>query len=76
MNVDGKELLLYEIGVRISYRREGVGTLLIDNMYGWMKEHEVGFVWVLADNSDAVEFYKTHGFEGDKPQPLYMFRRI
>ena len=75
-NNDRKELILYEIGVRSSYRRKGVGSALINHMYGWMDKHKVGFVWVLADNSDAAEFYKTQGFECDKPQPLYMFHKV
>jgi len=72
---DRLELLLYEIGVRSTHRRRAVGRRLIGAMDGWMTEHAVAEVWVLADNPGAEAFYRACGFERDDPQPTYMTRR-
>ena len=75
-NGDGRELLLYEIGVRGAWRRRGVGTALLDRMEVWMRENGVADVWVLADNPEAVDFYGARGFAAEEPQPVYMVRRV
>ena len=72
---DARELLLYEIGVRATHRRRGVGRLLLDVMEGWMAEHGLAEVWVLADNPGAEAFYRAVGFEAEHPQPIYLTRR-
>ncbi len=72
---DARELLLYEIGVRSTDRRRGVGRLLVGAMDGWMAEHAVAEVWVLADNPGAEAFYRACGFQTDDPPPVYMSRR-
>jgi ribosomal protein S18 acetylase RimI-like enzyme len=69
------ELLLYEIGVRTSARRGGVGRALVDEMYAWMAAHEIDDVWVLADNPEAVEFYRACGFRMSDDQATYMTAR-
>jgi ribosomal protein S18 acetylase RimI-like enzyme len=48
-----RELMLYEIGVRATARRQGVGRALMEAMETWMRENGVQDVWVLADNPDA-----------------------
>lgn len=68
----GQELLLYEIGVRMDRRRQGVGRALHDHMIRWMRENEVSEAWVLADNPGAVEFYRACGFEVQPAQPVYL----
>jgi GNAT superfamily N-acetyltransferase len=72
----GQELLLYEIGVRQAYRRQGVGRELLDHMARWMQKSEVSEVWVCADNRVAVDFYSGCGFVSEEPQPVYMTRTI
>ena len=72
----GHELLLYEIGVRKSARRTGVGRALLAHMEAWMKLNDVSVVWVCADNQEAVEFYRGCGFATDQPQPVYMTRAV
>jgi GNAT superfamily N-acetyltransferase len=69
------ELLLYEIGVRRAARRHGVGRALVDEMYAWMAAHDVDDVWVLADNPDAIEFYRACGFAMSDGQATYMTAR-
>jgi ribosomal protein S18 acetylase RimI-like enzyme len=70
------ELLLYEIGVHQDWRRRGIGRALLNQMETWMQENTVAVVWVLADNQEAVEFYRSSGFEAEDPQPTYMLREL
>jgi len=71
-----RELLLYEIGVRGAWRRQGVGRALLSHMESWMQNNDVGVVWVCADNAVAVEFYRGCGFTTEEQQPLYLRREI
>lgn len=68
----GEEVLLYEIGVRASHRRQGVGAALVGELRRWMREASVGVAWVLADNPGAVAFYRAIGFTREPHQPTYM----
>ena len=68
------ELLLYEIGVRAASRRHGVGRALVCAMNDWMRASEVTEVWVLADNDDAVAFYRACGFAVSQEQATYLTR--
>jgi len=70
----GRELLLYEIGVREAWRRQGVGRALMAAMTAWMDAEGVAEVWVLADNPGARDFYAAVGFVADPEQPTYMTR--
>lgn len=71
---EGRELLLYAIGVRSGARRRGVGTALVRQMLAWMEAAGIPEVWVLADNPGAEEFYAACGFErgGDDDQGVLM----
>jgi ribosomal protein S18 acetylase RimI-like enzyme len=71
-----RELLLYSIGVRSSYRRRGVGTALVREMLRWMEDAGVPEVWVLADNPGAEAFYAACGFRrgGEGEQGVLMLR--
>jgi GNAT superfamily N-acetyltransferase len=71
---DRAEVLLYEIGVRTAHRRRGVGRALIETLTLWMTEHGISESWVLADNPEAVEFYRACGFETGKGIAVYMTR--
>lgn len=73
---DASQLLLYEIEVRESHRRRGVGRLLIAAMEEWMRANGVHDVWVLADNAGAEEFYAACGFARDAQQPVQMSHRL
>ena len=73
---DGHELLLYEIGVRKSWRRRGVGRLLLSHMEAWMQSNGVSVVWVCGDNQIAVDFYRSCGFVIEPEQPVYLTREV
>ena len=71
-----RELLLYEIGVRDTHRRHGIGTALVDAMARWMGYQGIRDVWVLGDNDGAVAFYDACGFTRDDEQPTLLSRRV
>ena len=70
------ELLLYDIGVRGSRRRQGIGRALLAEMERWMGENGVADVWVLADGPGALEFYRACGFTTEEPVPVYLLRHL
>jgi GNAT superfamily N-acetyltransferase len=63
-----RELLLYEIGVRSGWRRQGVGRRLIAAMVEWMRAEGIVTAWVLAGHEGAARFYEACGF-GPGPGP-------
>jgi ribosomal protein S18 acetylase RimI-like enzyme len=73
---EGRELLLYSIGVRARDRRRGVGAALVQEMLAWMRRAGVPEVWVLADNPSAEAFYSACGFTcgGENDQGVLMLR--
>jgi len=73
---DSQEVLLYEVGVRSARRRQGVGRALLRALEAWMEAARVPECWVLADNQDAVAFYRACGFLVFAPVPTYMTRRL
>jgi ribosomal protein S18 acetylase RimI-like enzyme len=73
---EGRELFLYEIGVRKSRRRHGIGRALLCQMEEWMRENGIRDVWVCADNHVAADFYRGCGFSAEGTQPVYMTRRL
>jgi ribosomal protein S18 acetylase RimI-like enzyme len=73
---EAQELLLYEIGVRSSWRKNGVGRALLDRMEDWMRANDIDVVWVLADNPIAVDFYRACEFVTEGEQPVYMTRDV
>lgn len=72
------ELLLYDIGVRQSHRRRGIGAALLDAMAAWMGARCIRDVWVLAGDQDARRFYESCGFEAMAPDeaPTYLLRKV
>ena|ERR1700744_5918055 len=72
----GHEVLLYEIGVRASYRRKGIGRALIAQLERWMQANGAGVVWVSADNDVARDFYRACGFTVEGEQPVYLTREV
>lgn len=50
------------IGVLASHQKQGIGTLLLDAGIKHLSNCSKIFLWVLADNRRAVDFYNTQGF--------------
>jgi len=75
---NGRELLLYSIGVRAAHRRRGAGAALVREMLAWARAEAIEEVWVLADNPGAESFYAALGFrhtaEGDRA--VYLQRHV
>jgi ribosomal protein S18 acetylase RimI-like enzyme len=73
---EGRELLLYEIGVRNAWRRQGVGRALLAEMERWMKAEALSTAWVCGDNPTAVAFYQGCGYHLEADQPTYLTREV
>jgi GNAT superfamily N-acetyltransferase len=71
-----RQLLLYDIGVRLASRRRGVGTALVEAMRDWMRVEQVEEAWVPADSAGAEAFYAACGFVRDDEQPVQMTLRL
>ena len=72
---DPVQVMLYEIGVRDSRRRRGIGRALVRELERWLEGAGVRSVWVLADD-EAEQFYAACGFTREDPQPIQMVRRL
>ena len=59
----GKTLYLEDFIVKHEYRRQGIGTLIFEELQNIVREEDLsGIVWqVLAWNDLAIEFYKKLG---------------
>tara|TARA_Y100000589_G_C27189263_1_gene644051 strand:- start:2160 stop:2615 length:456 start_codon:yes stop_codon:yes gene_type:complete len=59
----GKTLYLEDFIVKNEYRRQGIGTLIFEELQNIVRKEELsGIVWqVLAWNDLAIEFYKKLG---------------
>ena len=73
---EGRELVLYEIGVHRDWRRRGVGRALVDEAIAWMRREGLRTMWVLADNAGAEAFYEACGFCREEPQPGMFLRDL
>jgi ribosomal protein S18 acetylase RimI-like enzyme len=71
-----REVMLYDIGVRSSVRRRGVGRALTETMEAWMRENGIEDVWVPADNPGAEAFYRACGFVIDDEQAVMMSKVV
>ena len=65
IHVEGKEIV--ELYVDYFFWGQGIGAKLIEFA---KEERDVRFLWVLEKNTEAIQFYKTHGFnQNGKRQP-------
>lgn len=75
----GREVLVYEIGVRKAYRRRGIGRALMMHLEKWMRGEAIDEMWVAADNPGAERFYRACGYARTGPQffqPVYMSKEL
>lgn len=68
-------VLLYEIEVLNTYRHQGIGTKLIENIKNWAKEIDADEIWVLTgkDNNSAQNLYKKTGATEETSSKTVMF---
>ncbi|MFN7949687.1 MAG: GNAT family N-acetyltransferase [Blastocatellia bacterium] len=72
-------MLLYEIGVGETSRRQGIGTALINQLKSFCIDHQVMKMWVYTNKSNpaAMALYQRTGGEadqsGDEVSFLYQF---
>ncbi|MFB6208272.1 MAG: GNAT family N-acetyltransferase [Candidatus Nanohaloarchaea archaeon] len=61
----GYTLHISELYVRKTYRREGIATELMERVIDWGRERGCESVELHVDtpNTEAIEFYREHGFE-------------
>ncbi len=57
------KMLLYEMGVKASFRRQGIGTKLFDELITLSKESNVHKIIILTEeiNKNAISFYQKNG---------------
>jgi GNAT superfamily N-acetyltransferase len=72
------ELLMDGIAVAFSARGQGVGTLLLNAVYDFARQH--GYTQVRLDvidtNPDARRLYERHGFQATHTQPLGILKPL
>lgn len=59
-----RELDIINLGIRVRFRRRGIGGKLLSKLLESAAGENVGSVWldVRQSNVGAMEFYQTHGF--------------
>jgi aminoglycoside 3-N-acetyltransferase I len=70
--VEAAEAFIYDIAVKDSHQRQGVGRLLVASLRVSCGERGINVVFVPADNEDkhALDFYRSIG---GKPSPVTFF---
>jgi aminoglycoside 3-N-acetyltransferase I len=69
---ESREIFIFDVGVHVDYRRQGVGRALLSHLRTAGKEAGIGPVFVAADVEDveALELYRAVGAE---ESPVAMF---
>lgn len=62
---DGRRGMIYHLAVEDSYRKKGIGTVLMNELENRMKQRGCirSYLLVTYDNLDAIRFYETAGWE-------------
>jgi ribosomal protein S18 acetylase RimI-like enzyme len=65
----GTEMYLYELGVGATFRRQGVGSALVDALKELAREQGCYGMWVVCDddNAAAVNTYRKAGGSSSNP---------
>ena len=68
------ELFIYDLAVHPDYRRQGVGTRLVQELRSAAAQMGISEVFVAADNEDehALDFYRAEGAAGT-PVTIFSF---
>lgn len=62
---DGRRGMVYHLAVDDSYRKKGIGAVLMNELERRMKQKGCirSYLLVTRDNLDAIRFYETEGWE-------------
>ena len=62
---DGRRGMVYHLAVDDTYRKKGIGTVLMNELESRMKQKGCirSYLLVTRDNLEAIRFYETHGWE-------------
>lgn len=62
--LDGSTIGLFDIVTGEPFRRQGLGTILVQSILGWGVEHgaKIGYLQVIASNQAATRLYEKLGF--------------
>lgn len=68
----GTELFLYELGVDEKFRRQGIGSALVEHLREFAKERGCYGMWVLVDNDNepALATYRKTNPDETSPQTM------
>ena len=66
--VSSQWCMLESLGVDKAYRGKGIGTRLVDHLYGVLKERKIDYVQALVGEEHPIsrEFWKRKGFKEGK----------
>lgn len=69
---DGRRGMMYHLAVAESYRRQGVGTILMDELERRLRSKGCirYYLLVTVENEQAIQFYEQRGWER---MPLYAY---
>ena len=61
---DGRRGLIYHLAVKVSERKRGVGTILVDQALNTLREEGIAKVYIIVykDNYTGNEFWENRGF--------------
>jgi len=70
---DGDAFTLMNIAVLPEWRRKGVGAMIVDAFLDDARDLRVSEAWleVGADNAEAIDLYRRHGFAEVRVRPRY-----
>lgn len=70
---DRADAELYNIAVSSEYRRNGIGSRLLNSLRKVLSEQNVRCIWleVRESNHSAIDFYRKHGFVVEAKRPNF-----
>ena len=62
---DGRRGMMYHLAVEVSYRRQGIGLALMDELERRLRNKGCikYYLLVIKDNETAIRFYEEHGWQ-------------
>ena len=69
---DGRRGLVYHLAVALSYRQNGIGALLMEELERRLRDRGClkSYLLVTPDNAESIDFYEKRGWQR---MPLYIY---